>query len=107
MNKHMEMAINVAKTSKCRFKHGCVVVYRGKVVSSATNKQLLVPNDRTWRRSQVHAEAAAIAAARKYSNGATVYVARVDNDGQPMDSKPCKRCESLLSRYGINQIIWT
>lgn len=106
MNKYLQKALEVAQTSKCRYKHGCVVVYNGKIIASATNKKVGDPYTE-WRRAHIHAEAAAILAAGKRANGATVYVARVLKDGQPASSKPCKKCEGYLQRFKVSQVVWT
>lgn len=106
MNKYLEKALQVAKTSKCRYKHGCVVVNNGRIVSAATNKKVGDPETH-WRKSHVHAEAAAIIAAGPKAYGATVYVARVAADGSPAASKPCKKCHGYLERFGVAQVRWT
>lgn len=107
MNKHLARALEVAGTSKCRYKHGCVVVQNGRVIASATNKKVGDP-EMGWRRSHVHAEVAAINAAGKNAvSGSVVYVARVWADGSPAESKPCKRCESFMERHGVAQVVWT
>ena len=102
----MIKALEVAKESKCRYKHGCIVVNRGRIISSATNKKIGDP-EVAWRRSHIHAEMAAVLAAGKYAHGATVYVARIAADGSPASSQPCKKCEGFLRRCGIAQVIWT
>jgi pyrimidine deaminase RibD-like protein len=106
MNKYLEKALEIAKTSKCRYKHGCVVVNNGKIVSSATNKKVGSP-ETAWRKSHVHAEAAAIIAAGAKAYGATVYVARSAADGSAASSKPCKKCNGYLARYRVFQVRWT
>lgn len=93
-------------TSKCRYKHGCVVVSNGRVVAAATNKKIGDPYTH-WRRSYVHAEAAAIIAAGTKANGATVYVARISSDGTVTLSKPCKRCDGYMERFGVSRVVWT
>lgn len=106
MNKYLQKALEVAMTSKCRYKHGCVVVSNGRIVSIATNKKVGDP-EKQWRRAHIHAEAAAIVAAGKRANGSTVYVARVSKDGTPANSKPCKKCEGYLQRFKVSQVVWT
>jgi len=106
MNKYLEMAIELAETSKCRHKHGCVVVSRGRVIAQATNKKVGDPGTQ-WRRSYIHAEFAALIAAGKNAKGSKVYVARVMKDGTPALSKPCKKCERYLKRYGVSEVVWT
>jgi len=106
MNKYLEKALQIAMTSKCRYKHGCVVVNNGRIVSAATNKKVGDPETH-WRKSHVHAEAAAIIAAGSKAYGATVYVARAAADGSPAPSKPCKKCDGYLERFGVAQVRWT
>lgn len=107
MNKYLEQAMEVAKTSKCRHRHGCVVVQNGRILSKATNKKVGDPQ-MAWRRAHIHAEIAAINAAGKHAvNGATVYVARVGADGNAAESKPCKKCERFMERHQVAQVVWT
>jgi pyrimidine deaminase RibD-like protein len=107
MNKYLAKALEVAKTSKCRYKHGAVVVSNGTIVASKTNKKISAPLDNQWRRAHIHAEAAAVKAAGKYAAGSIVYVARIAADGSPTNSKPCKKCEGFMDRYKIAQVVWT
>ena len=106
MNKYLQIAADVARKSKCRYRHGCVVVHNGRVISRATNKKIGDPR-LEWRRSHVHAEAAAAIAARSRISGAHVYVARIGPDGKPQESKPCVKCERYLLRMGVARITWT
>jgi pyrimidine deaminase RibD-like protein len=106
MNKYLTIALEVAEKSKCRYKHGCVVVSDGKVIAHATNKKIGDPK-LEWRRSHVHAEAAAAIAAGSRISGSHVYVARIGNDGSPLGSRPCRRCQSYLQRMGVSKIVWT
>lgn len=106
MNKYLQKALEIAKTSKCRYRHGAIVVNNGRIVAVATNKKVGDPATQ-WRRSHIHAEAAAIIAAGKYAKGASVYVARAAADGSPAESKPCKKCEGYLERFKVGQVVWT
>jgi pyrimidine deaminase RibD-like protein len=106
MNRFLLKAIDIAKTSRCRYRHGAVVVSSGVVVAMATNK---IVSDQTkgWRRSHVHAEMAALAAAGQRANGATLYVARVNAQGKPANSEPCKKCQGYLVKYKVGSVVWT
>jgi pyrimidine deaminase RibD-like protein len=106
MNRYLELAITTAKKSKCRHKHGCVVVRNGKILSVTTNKKIGDPKV-SWRTAHVHAEFAAIAAAGTLASGSNVYVARVSADGSPAPSEPCKKCKSILGRAGVSKVVWT
>jgi pyrimidine deaminase RibD-like protein len=107
MNKYLQKALEVAQTSKCRYKHGCIVVSKkGKIVAVATNKKVGDPKTH-WRRSHIHAEFAAIVAAGSNARGAYVYVARVNAHGHPASSKPCKKCQGLIERVGVANVVFT
>lgn len=106
MNRYLEIALEVAQRSKCRYRHGCIVVSKGRIIATATNKKIADPTTH-WRRSHVHAEAAAAIAAGTRAKGSIVYVARLAADGSPAYSKPCKKCQSYLERLGVAQVVWT
>lgn len=106
MNQYIEKAIKLAEKSRCRYRHACIVVRDGRIVSEATNKKVGDPSV-AWRCSHIHAEAAAIISAGTYASGSTVYVARINAYGEPVSSEPCKRCKSLLARYGVARVVWT
>lgn len=104
--KYIDMAIEIAAKSRCRYRHGCVVVKNGRVIAKAANRKIGDPSV-SWRKSHIHAEFGAIIAAGSQASGAHVYVARVNSDGEPAPSKPCKKCESLLARSGVAKVVWT
>jgi pyrimidine deaminase RibD-like protein len=106
MNKYLQIALGVAQKSKCRYKHGCVVVSKGRVIAHATNKKIGDPKF-GWRRSHVHAEAAAAIAAGSRISNSHVYVARVGQNGLPLESRPCRKCQNYLRRMGVAKITWT
>ncbi len=107
MNKYLEKALEVAKTSKCRYKHGAILVSNGKIIAEATNRRVGNVSDKGWRASHIHAETAAVLAAGRRARRAVLYVARISATGGPAESRPCKRCESYLERMGISQVVWT
>lgn len=106
MNKYLQKAIEVATRSRCQYRHGCVVVSRGQVVSTATNKRIGNPED-SWRKSHVHAEAAALMAAGDRAYGSTLYVARISKTGKPLVSRPCKKCERVIDKFKVATVVWT
>jgi hypothetical protein len=56
---HLRTAVATALQSRCRHRHGCVVVRNGRVVAKATNKRVGDVHH-AWRRSHIHAEIANI-----------------------------------------------
>lgn len=107
LNKFMLEAIHIANSSKCRYRHGCVVVSNGQIVGKATNKLVGDQSKTSWRKSHVHAEIAALNEAGDRAIGSVVYVARIRKDGTPADSKPCKKCESQLTKRKVKKVLWT
>lgn len=98
MNKFLERAIGVALTSNCRYKHGALVVRHGRVLGAATNVTKNNPKYIDWKHSSIHAEIAAMKKAG-WPKRAIVYVARVNNLGEPRLSKPCANCQEVLDSY--------
>lgn len=82
----------------------------GRVLSVATNSSRNDPNCVPDPKTQaaVHAEVAALkACGRTRVAGGTIYVARVNNSGDPLMSKPCIRCQKVLKDAGIKKIVYT
>lgn len=94
----LDMASGVALESECKFRHGAVVVKHGHVLGSATNVQKNDPKFVDFKHSQIHAEIAAMKKAG-WPNKATIYVARVNGNGQNRLSKPCANCQEVLDQF--------
>lgn len=52
-----------------------------------------------------HAEMLALV--RSKGKGHTLYVARVDSNGKPVDSAPCPVCQTLINNSHIKEVIHT
>lgn len=105
IRKYLDMAAGVALESKCRFKHGCVVVRHGKVLGSSPNVEKNNPRFVDYEHASVHAEIRAMQRAG-WPTGVTVFVARVNNLGEQRLSKPCANCETVLKQYRC-KVFWT
>lgn len=105
MNRHLQMAMGVALTSHCRYKHGAIVVKHGHVLGSATNRTRNDPKYVDWRNSSIHAEVAALRKAG-FPRRSTVYVARVNRLGESRLSKPCANCQEILDGLRC-KVVWT
>jgi pyrimidine deaminase RibD-like protein len=105
-NKHLDAAVELAKLSKSRQKHGAVVVKNGQVVSAGVNTSKGTA-EYHWPLASEHAEERAISQAGKDARGATIYVARVNKLGERRLSKPCERCLSAIRKSGIARIVHT
>lgn len=108
MNNYLNVAIEIAKTSKHRFRMGAVVVKGGSILAVGVNRRT---NDASqegmdWRHCSVHAEASALKKAG-YPRNAKIFVARVLKDGTtPAIAKPCFQCAALIESLG-GRAIWT
>lgn len=101
----LALAMGVALTSKCRFKHGCVIVKHGHILGVSPNIMRNNPRNVDHKHCSIHAE---ISAMRKagWPIRATAYVARINGQGEPRLSKPCANCEIVLEEFKIKSI-WT
>jgi len=125
-NEIMMIAIEVAKKSDMRCKHGCVIIdNKGNIISTGYNKMIpascnilklnLYKEDFERCKLSRHAEENALRNAdpRKLC-GAKLYVVRWGNkDNNPlfMQSKPCKRCtliiESCMKKFGLRVVYYS
>lgn len=110
VDKRIRAALALAELSRCKNKHGAIVMKDGVLLGSGVNTVRCSADevsDDNWRFVGLHAEAAAILQAGSASSGATIYVARVNKQGEPIDSRPCKRCQGLADRRGVRKIVHT
>jgi deoxycytidylate deaminase len=107
----LNMARYFADKSEEKKKHGAIVVKSGRVVGVGFNKFKnhpdVVPESLIKLHCSRHAEEVAIKEAGKNSQGAILYVARVNNQGLDRNSKPCYVCHKLIKKSGIKKVIYT
>ena len=91
-----------------RCKHVAALVSRNTIVSLGMNKAKSDPGffelSKDRRKQYVHAEwdcLNGIENAHKY----TMYVVRVDKNGQLANSKPCKICQQAIDGAGIKRVV--
>ena len=97
-----------ALKSKCRCKHGAVIVRGGSVLSKGHNTYKPHCTYGGGPLSTLHAEAAAIRNAHNKGIslvGAIIYVVR--QGGLSNMSKPCKFCTEKIIKAGIKKVIYT
>ena len=106
----LEQAKRIAAESDCNYKHGCVAVIGGRVVSVGVNSYRndisvfdSIPEDTR----SFHAEIACLKALGGKAEGATFYVARVNNHGEERMSKPCVDCQTALRSAGVKRVVYT
>lgn len=109
----LKQALRIASTSTCRQKHGAVITRGGSVIAVGINTQRnhpSIPTDRPRNETpySYHAEANAIRGARKSDiDGATLWVARINNQGAARLSLPCESCMNLIIKSGIKRVVFT
>ena len=108
---YLSVARYFAEKSKANKRHGAVVVKSGRVVGTGYNKDrnhpLFVSPEHIKTHCSRHAEIEAIKEAKSNANGAVLYVARVNNQGQDRNSKPCVLCEKVINQSNIKKVIYT
>lgn len=107
--RHLARALTVAWASTQRNRHGAVIAHGSRVLAVGVNARRVDPTqtDEPASKADFHAEISALRALRTtvpYKK-LTVYAARVDREGNPMLSKPCKRCMLMLAEFG--EVKWT
>lgn len=103
-------AIQQARKSNMRFKHGCVVVYNKKIISCGYNYHTQDYIDKVRRSSRitVHAEISACSKVPKHIlSKCVIYVVRVRCDGSTANSKPCQNCKNYLIRHNVNRVYYS
>ena len=107
--RYLERAVGVALTSTQKYRHGCIIVKNGKVVSVATNDRRNNPNICSFPKAEagIHAEQWAIKKSNTDLRGATLFVARVGRSGNPLLSKPCPACQKAIDSAGIKKVFYT
>lgn len=109
----LKLAVDTAKSSQGKFRVGAVLLYRGRVVATATNSATKTHPfqaklaDRVGRpeKTVLHAEVAALVRCRSQVD--TIVVARVDKAGRLRLSKPCPVCALAIREAGIQNVYFS
>lgn len=117
-----DVAKSVAKTSTYHGTHvGCCVVYKGLVVSVASNSEKTHPLQMLYNRfrefdpktavNKLHAEVHALSvlmSSHRYIDWSkvSIYVYRELKNGKPAVSKPCPACSNLIKDLGIPKVYY-
>lgn len=108
--------IEIAKNNKaewqCRRQFHLAAIFDGKqMLSMACNTSKTHPSCQLWYPSLIqsqHAEFAAITAAKRANfKGCSIYVIRIDNNGEPALSAPCPYCAKLITSKRFSLVIHT
>lgn len=111
---YLELARKVASNSEfVTFRHGAVLVKGGSVINIGYNKNQFNSFASRFRKvdkqySTIHAEMASMLGVdASKTNGAIIYVVRINNDHCFKYSKPCKRCQAMMKYCGIRKAVYS
>lgn len=86
--------------------HGAVAVKGGRVLAIGYNRLKNRPEiTHKYGECSIHAEADVLS--RVTAKKVTIYVARVNNSGNPTFSKPCDDCRELMISRGVRKVVYT
>lgn len=105
----LNKAMGLALSSQEKHRHGAVITKKGKIVSWGVNSLRNLPAVCSNPKAEAgrHAEREAIRRANTDLEGATIYVARINKNGNPLMSKPCAACQKAIDKAGIKRIFYT
>ncbi len=114
ISRYLEAARSQAANSEYgKLRHGAVLVKGGSVIKLAYNKDDFTSYADRFRPAGCgpatrHAEASLIAGlSKEQTNGADIFVCRINNQGEFRMSKPCKMCHSIMKSAGIKRVFYT
>lgn len=112
VRRYLQIAKQKASESDYHQKHGAVLVKGGSVINVSFNNPQFSRFARRFRDNDCqatrHAEIMCVLGlAREVTEGATLYVVRINNNGNFMFSKPCDMCYEVMSFVGIKKVVYT
>ena len=112
--RYVELARRLAKTSNDqRHRHGAVLVRGGSVLNWSSNRNKVHRWAQKFRahgcgHATHHAEVGAIlGVAREKTQGADIYVVRINKRDNLLLSKPCEMCQELLRHVGVKRVFYS
>lgn len=106
-------AIEVAKSSPSKKKVGSVLLYKNRVVATATNldkkthplQARLAERVGLHQKIYLHSEIAALVKCREECD--TIIVARVNSQNKLRNAKPCPICSLALKEAGVSKVYYS
>ena len=112
--RYISFAKKVAEQSDYgKFRHGAILVKGSSIRNVSCNKHRHCHFGKRFRESHtgtatLHAELGAILGmSRCAAQGSTVYVARINREGEARISKPCPMCEAAMRHVGVRRVYYT
>jgi len=114
LKRYLSLAQDVASRSEYgKLWHGAVLVKGGSVISTAHNKDKFSSFGHRFRDQDIgpathHAELSCVSGVHKSkTNGASIFVARVNRKGELRLSKPCAMCNKVLKFTGVKKVYYS
>lgn len=95
-----------------RCKHAAFLVEKGKVISIGVNKEKSHPIQKQFSRfpnmTYLHAEIDCLKSIENFDiNKTTLYILRLDNNGNYAMSAPCIGCQRFLQQMQVKRIVYS
>ena len=110
LNVALGVAIAEATRSRHDFKHGAVIVKKGKIIQSGRNQYCGMDRIRHFNRRiwSIHAEMNVLGGLpRNITKGSDIMVVRVNSLGDIVNSKPCHICMSMIQAAGCRKVFYS
>ena len=112
--RYFDLAKNVAFNSDYgKLRHGAVLVKGGSIINTCFNKDKFCSFGSKFRKlnrgpATIHAELGCILGlARGVTDGADIFVCRINKKGEFRNSKPCVMCHEVMKHVGIKRVFYT
>ena len=114
IKRYLSLAQNAASCSNYgKIRHGAVLVRGGSVISIAYNKDKFSSFGERFRAQGVgpathHAELSCVSGIDKSkTSGASIFVVRLNRNGELRLSKPCPMCHDVLKHAGVKKVYYS
>jgi len=114
VRRYFDLAKNIASTSVYgKIRHGALLTKGGSVINTCHNKDKFCSFGTRFRcptrgPATIHAELGCVLGLpRGVTNGANIYVCRINKHGEFRNSKPCAMCHEVMKYVGIKKVYYT
>ena len=88
---------------------GAILVKRKQLVWATNKMDKTHPESRGWENGVliakgIHAEQMVLIRGRKFTDGASIYVARITKNDDLATSRPCPSCRILIEEAGVKKV---
>lgn len=107
VQRYIDLATKIAEKSTSKFRLGCVIVKKNRVVSVGYNYMGKTHPKSPAFGNYLHCEIRALLSLpKKDSQNATAYVVRIKKNGSLGSSKPCPVCHEALKVSNIRTVYY-